>query len=308
MLRRCEHRWAVPTGPYAGDARARPLVVDLLLACHPEPAAVVTLLTSLLVLRAGRGWGAGWVAAAVLAGQCAVGWTNDYVDRDLDQAAQRLDKPLARARAAGDGPGSSRLRPTTLRTAALVALVASVPLSLASGIGFTVAHLTAIAFAMAYNLGLKSTLLSFLPYTVAFGLLPTAVALSLPGPRWPAIWAPVAGALIGAGGHFTQALPDIPADRRLGVLGLPQAIGQRASGAAAALLLLGANATVALGPGSPGPIQLAGVALVAILAAGIVTTALLDRPKLSFRLTLAAATAAVLAFLASGRSLVGAAL
>ena len=267
---------------------------------------MVTLLTSLLVLRAGRGLGVLWVAAAVLAGQLAVGWTNDYVDRNLDQAAHRHDKPLARAAAAGDGGANTRLRPTTVRTAALAALVASVPLSLASGVGFTLAHLTAIAFAMAYNAGLKSTLLSFVPYTVAFGLLPTAVALSLPGPRWPATWAPIAGALIGAGGHFTQALPDIPADRRLGVVGLPQAIGQRASGTLAAILLLGANATVALGPGSPGPIQLAGVALAAILAGGIVTAALLDRPRLSFRLTLAAATAAVLAFLASGRSLAGA--
>jgi len=267
---------------------------------------VVTLLTSLLVLRAGRGWGVVWVAAAVLAGQLSVGWSNDYVDRGLDQAAHRHDKPLARAAAASDGGANTRLRPTTVRTAALAALVASVPLSLASGVGFTLAHLTAIAFAMAYNAGLKSTLLSFVPYTVAFGLLPTAVALSLPGPRWPATWAPIAGALIGAGGHFTQALPDIPADRRLGVVGLPQAIGQRASGTLAAILLLGANATVALGPGSPGPIQLAGVALAAILAGGIVTAALLDRPRLSFRLTLAAATAAVLAFLASGRSLAGA--
>ena len=276
----------------------------LLLACHPEPTALVTLLTSLLALRAGRGLGVVWVAAAVLAGQFAVGWTNDYVDRDLDRAARRLDKPLVRAAPPGGGAVNSRLRPPTVRTAAIAALAACVPLSLASGVGFTVAHLTAVAFAMAYNAGLKSTLLSVVPYTVAFGLLPAAVALSLPSPRWPVTWAPVAGALIGAGGHFTQALPDIPADRKLGIIGLPQAIGQRASGAVAALLLLGANATVALGPGPPGAIQLAGVALAAILAAGIVAAALTDRPRLSFRLTLAAATVAVLAFLASGRSLV----
>lgn len=282
--------------------------MDLLVACHPEPTALVTVLTSLLALRAGRGSGVVWVAAAVLAGQLAVGWTNDYVDRDLDRAAHRLDKPLVRPAPSGGRAGNSRLRPATVRTAAIAALAACVPLSLASGIGFTVVHLTAIAFAMAYNAGLKSTLLSVVPYTVAFGLLPVAVALSLPTPRWPAAWAPAAGALIGAGGHFTQALPDIPADRRLGVLGLPQAIGQRASGAVAALLLLGANATVALGPGPPGAIQLAGVALAAILAAGIVAAALTNRPKLSFRLTLAAATVAVLVFLASGRSLGGAGL
>lgn len=293
----------MPTGLPPEDGPVRGRALDLLVACHPEPTALVTVLTSLLALRAGRGPGVVWVAAAVLAGQLAVGWTNDYVDRDLDRAAHRLDKPLVRPARFGGGAGYSRLRPATVRTAAIAALAACVPLSLASGVGFTVAHLTAIAFAMTYNAGLKSTLLSVVPYTVAFGLLPAAVALSLPSPRWPATWAPAAGALIGAGGHFTQALPDIPADRRLGVIGLPQAIGQRASGAVAALLLLGANATVAVGPGPPGAIQLAGVALAAILAAGIVAAALTDRPKVSFRLTLAAATVAVLAFVASGRSL-----
>jgi 4-hydroxybenzoate polyprenyltransferase len=291
------------TSPPAEGARAGRWVVDLLMASHPEPTALVTVLISLLALGAGRGWGTIWVAAAVLAGHLSVGWSNDYLDRGLDRAARRLDKPLARAAAGPAGAGGSGLRPATVRTAALGALCACLPLSLVSGIGFTAAHFTAIAFAMAYNAGLKSKLLSFVPYTVAFGLVPIAVTLSLPMSPWPPTWAIVAGALIGAGGHFTQALPDIPADRQLGVYGLPQAIGQRASAATAAILLLAANVTVALGPGRPGPIQLAGAALAAVLAAGIVAAALADRPQVSFRLTLAAATVAVLALLASGHSL-----
>ena len=291
------------TSPASEGACAGRWVVDLLLASHPEPTALVTVLISLLALGAGRGWGTIWVAAAVLAGHLSVGWSNDYLDRGLDQAARRLDKPLARPADGATGTGGSGLRPAIVRTAALAALGACLPLSLVSGIGFTAAHFTAIAFAMAYNAGLKSKLLSFVPYTVAFGLVPIAVTLSLPMSPWPPMWAIVAGALIGAGEHFTQALPDIPADRQLGIHGLPQAIGQRASGAAAAILLLAANVTVAFGPGQPGPIQLAGAALAAVLAGGIVTAALTDRPKLSFRLTLAAATLAVLAFLASGHSL-----
>ena len=277
----------------------RSTAADLLAACHPEPAALVTVLTCLLALGAGRGLGTLWLAPAVLAGQLAVGWTNDYVDRDLDLAALRTDKPLAR----GAAGGGSQLRPATLRTAALIALAACIPLSLASGPGFTAAHLTAVAFAMGYNLGLKSTLVSVIPYAVAFGILPVAVTLSLPSPRLAPAWAVVAGALIGAGGHFTQALPDIPSDRRLGIRGLPQAIGQRASGIAAALLLLGANLAVGLGPGPPGRVQIVGMALAAALTAGIAAAALAGRPKLSFRLTLAAASVAVLAFVVSGRSL-----
>ena len=291
------------TSPVSERGRASGRIRDLIVACHPEPAALVTVLAGLLALGAGRGWRTFWVAGAVLAGQLAVGWTNDYVDRNLDRATGRLDKPLARSIAAGAGTGGPGLRPSTVRTAALAALAACIPLSLISGIGFAAAHFTAIALAMAYNAGLKSTLFSAVPYTVAFGLVPVAVALSLPSPYWPPTWTIVAGSLIGAGGHFTQALPDIPSDRRLGIHGLPQAIGQRASGATAAILLLAANLTVALGPGRPGAVQLAGASLAAILAGGITAAALTGRPKLAFRLTLAAATLAVLAFLASGRSL-----
>ena len=291
------------TSPVSEGAQARRRVRDLVVTCHPEPTALVTVLTGLLALGAGRGWRTPLVASAVLAGQLAVGWTNDYVDRNLDRATGRSDKPLARSTAAGASIGGSGLSPSTVRTAALAALGACLPLSLVSGIGFAAAHFTAIGFAMAYNAGLKSKLLSVVPYTVAFGLVPVAVALSLPSPHWPPTWTIAAGALIGAGGHFTQALPDIPADRQLGIHGLPQAIGQRASGAAAAILLLAANATVTLGPGRPGPVQLAGFSLAVVLAGGITTAALTGRPRLSFRLTLAAATLAVLAFLASGRSL-----
>ena len=291
----------MPRPPVAEPVPVARRISALVIACHPEPTALVTVLTSLLALSAGRGWGTVWVTAAVLAGQLSVGWTNDYRDRDLDRAARRMDKPLART--SPSGAYDAALRPTTVRTAAIAALAACVPLSLASGIGFTAAHLTAIAFAMAYTARLKSTLLSVVPYAVAFGLLPAAVALGLPTPRWPPVWSIAAGALIGAGGHFTQALPDIPTDRTLGIHGLPQAVGQPASGALAALLLLAANATVALGPGRPGPLQLAGAALAALLAAGISIAAVMHRPKLAYRLTLAAAAVTVLAFLASGHSL-----
>jgi 4-hydroxybenzoate polyprenyltransferase len=269
----------------------------LIAACHPEPAALVTVLTSLLSLAVGRGWGVVWVTAAVAAGQLSVGWSNDYLDRDLDRVQRRPDKPLA-----GDGRGDA-LGAATVRGAAIGALVACVPLSLAAGPGFAVAHLAAVGLALAYNAGLKARPLSVLPYAIAFGLLPVAVTLGLPAPRLPAAWAVAAAALIGAGGHFTQALPDIAADRRSGIRGLPQVVGQRASGTAAALLLLAANLVVAFGPGRPGPAQLVVAALAGALTAGILGAALVDRARLAFRLTLAAAAVAVLSFLAGGRGL-----
>jgi 4-hydroxybenzoate polyprenyltransferase len=270
--------------------------VLLLAACHPEPAALVTLLTSALALAAGRGWGTLWVAAAVAAGQLAVGWSNDYLDRELDRAARRTDKPLARQATA------ATLSPTRVRTAALLALAASVPLSLAVTAGFAVAHLVAVGCALAYNARLKAGPFSVVPYAVAFGLLPVAVALGLPTPHWPPAWAVGAAVLIGAGGHFTQALPDIPADRRLGIRGLPQLIGQPASGATAAALLLAANLLVALAATRSAAVALAVLQAVVALAltAGILAATAADRTRLAFRLTLASAAVAVLAFAASG--------
>ena len=198
----------------------------LLSACHPEPAATVTLGAGVLSLGAGRGWGSLVMMAAIGSGQLAVGWSNDYLDRERDRASGRLDKPIP----------AGRIPARVVGAAAMTALVACIPLSLASGLASALTHLVALSCAFAYNAWLKTRPVSVLPYAAAFGLLPAIVTLGLPAPRWPAAWAIVAGALIGAGGHFAQVLPDIRSDRALGLRGLPQLLGERASAALTALL------------------------------------------------------------------------
>jgi 4-hydroxybenzoate polyprenyltransferase len=224
------------------------------------------------------------------AGQLAVGWSNDWLDRDQDRARARADKPL----------GRGLLRPSTVRNAAAVALAACVPLSLVSGVASALTHLAAVGSALFYNAGLKRTPLSAVPYAISFGLGPAVVTLGPPLHRWPHPWVMIAGALIGVGGHFAQVLTDIPADRQQGVRGLPQLLGQRASAIVAAMLLLAATLLEVAAPG-PGPVSLAALALAAAGAAGIVTSALAGRTNLTFRLTLGVALVAVLAFLLSGR-------
>lgn len=281
----------LPAGSPAAGSR-RPLLA-LLAASHPEPAGLVVALTALLAVGAGRGWGTVWVAAAAAAGQLAVGWSNDYLDRELDRASGRADKPLANA----------GLSPRTVRAAAIVALLAAVPLSFAVSVGFAVAHLVAVGLALAYNLALKGSPLSVVPYAVSFGLLPVAVALGLPSPHLPPAWAVATAALIGAGGHFTQALPDIPEDRRLGIAGLPQLVGQRVSALAAAALLLAAHLVIIVAAEArtaPAPITVAHAAMAAALTAGIVAAAAAGRPRAAFRLTLGSAALAVLAFVLGG--------
>jgi 4-hydroxybenzoate polyprenyltransferase len=236
--------------PHRAGGRSAALVR----ASHPEPTVAVTAVATALAVSAGRGWAAAWVAAAVLSGQLSVGWSNDWVDRDRDVRSGRRDKPVAR----GDLPLAE------VRRAALTALALCVPLSLAMGTAAGAAHLLAVAAAWGYNLRLKSTALSWAPYALAFGLVPSIVTLGLPGRPWAPWWATAAGALLGVGAHLANALPDLEDDLAEGVRGLPHRLGARASAALAALLLLGATALLALGPADTGP---AGAAVLAVAVA-----------------------------------------
>jgi len=252
---------------------------------HPEPVVAITVLAGALALTAGRGAGSAWVALAIFAGQLFVGWSNDYLDRNRDREAGRRDKPIASDAIAG----------RTVGLAAIVALVLAVPLSLASGVAAALVHLAALASAAAYNLGLKRTLLSALPYAFSFSLVPAFVTLGLARSHWPPLWVMLAAALIGVGGHFAQSRPDISSDRRQGAIGLPQLAGERASGVIAALMLALGAAVIAVGARSVIP-------LVAVLPVPLVVLA---RPAVAYRLTLVIAGLTVAAFLINGGSLAG---
>jgi 4-hydroxybenzoate polyprenyltransferase len=276
-------------------ARSRATAAAALVRCsHPEPVVAVSAILGVLALASGRGWGTAWVVLAIMAGQLFVGWSNDYLDAGLDRSRGRPDKPLANGQVSG----------TTVRTAAAAALLACVPLSLASGVAPALVHGVGLAAATLYNLGLKRTAASVLPYALAFGLLPAFVSLGLPDRHWPPLWATVAAALLGAGGHFTQTLPDIEAERASGTAaGLPHLAGPFGSALAAAGLLAAAELAVAFGPGAPGPAALAALAACLALAAGIVAAAAARKFKLAFRLTLLAAAVAGAGFALSGRAL-----
>ena len=230
----------------------------LLGACHPAPTAAVTVFATLLAAGTGRpAGGVLLVGTAVAAGQLSIGWCNDRADLGRDAAAGRGDKPLARG----------RLGPRLVGAAAGTALVLTVPLSLAAGPAAGAAHLAGVAAGWAYNLRLKATRLSWLPYAVAFGLLP-AFATVLPGGPWPPWWVTAAGGLLGCGAHFANVLPDIADDRASGVLGLPQRLGRRRAAASAAACLVSATAVLVLGP--DGPTDPAGAAVLAGAAAAAV--------------------------------------
>jgi 4-hydroxybenzoate polyprenyltransferase len=233
-------------------------------ACHPVPSAAVTTLTTVLAAAAGvRGTTLVLVAAAVLTGQLCVGWVNDLVDRDRDRAVGRRDKPLA----------SDVLSPRAVAVSATAAGTACVPLSLSLGIAAGLCHLVAVGAALGYDVGLKRTIWSWLPYAVAFALLPVVVWLVSPQDGLPPTWLVLAGALLGVGAHGANVLPDYDRDRATGVLGLPQRVDPTVLRLGTATALLGALALLILGPaGVPQPWEWialgAGCVLVLVAAAG----------------------------------------
>jgi len=269
--------------------------VALIRASHPEPAVAVTVVSGALAASSGRDFrGVVAVVAAVLAGQLSVGWCNDYVDRDRDRRSGRQDKPVA----AGEVPAR------TVGAAAVGALLLCVPLSLLSGLLPGALHVLAVLSAWSYDVRLKATVLSVLPYAVSFGLLPAFIVLGRPGAGAAPVWLVAAGALLGAGAHFANVLPDLADDLLAGVRGLPHRLGARASQALAALLLLGASVVLAVGP--PGQSGVAGYATppiaVAVLVIGL---GLARRPgsRATFRAVLVVALVDVALLLIRGPTL-----
>lgn len=251
-------------------------------AAHIGPALAVTLLAAAYAGSLAMGPGRTvLVTATVLTGQLSIGWCNDLVDVGRDQAVARTDKPLA----------TGELSPPVVRIACTLALVATVPLSFACGAVAGTVHLVCVAAGWAYNLGLKSTVLSWVPYAVAFGSLPVFVSLAEPGAGPPPPWVPVAGALLGVGAHLVNVLPDLRDDAATGVRGLPHRLGERGTRVLAVLALAAASGVLALGASAvPRPVLWLGLAAVAVLAG----VALAARGRTPFRAAIGIAAVDVL--------------
>jgi 4-hydroxybenzoate polyprenyltransferase len=199
-------------------------LTGLVRGCHPAPTAAVTVVAGLLSVSAGGSTATTVLAmVTVLSGQLSIGWSNDWLDAARD--VRRPDKPTA--------TGSAT--PADLRAASLVALTATVALSLLAVWPQGVWQLVLVASGWVYNVRLKASPLSPLPYAVGFGALPVFVLL-LAGAEvhW---WLPTCGALLGVAAHFANAAPDVEGDLAAGVRGLPQRLGAPISLVIALVLL-----------------------------------------------------------------------
>jgi 4-hydroxybenzoate polyprenyltransferase len=281
----------------SGSHPRRSLVIGLAAACHPGPTVAVTVLALVLGIAIGLPPGrVAEVGLAVLAGQLAIGWSNDWLDARRDSDVGRTDKPVA----------TGAVRVETVRTAFIVVAVLVIPLSFLLGAWAGIAHLVLVASGLSYNLGLKKTALSWLPYVVSFGLLPLVVTLADTPPQRAAWWVIGAGALLGLAAHFANVLPDLDDDRATGVRGLPHRLGRVASGLFAFGSLFVASAFVTFGGG--GPLTVAGIVGFALelVIVGVGVWLVLTKPpgRLLFQLIIASALLAVVQLALSGSTLI----
>lgn len=266
------------------------VVAGLLRAGHPGPSSVVATGAGLLAVAAGQPVGrVVAVAAAVLAGQLSIGWSNDWFDAPRDAAAGRTDKPVA--------SGAVPVRAVTV--AALLAAAVTVGLSLALGWFAGTLHLIGVAAGWLYNWPLKATAASVVPYLVGFGLLPGFVVAA--GGATPPWWLLTAGALLGAGAHFANVLSDFAEDTATGVRGLPHRMGPAASRFAAVGLLLATGVVLVFGPGRPvGATSWVVLVGSAVALVGAVLTRRWYGERLLFRVVLAVALIDVVLLITAG--------
>ena len=269
-------------------------LVALALSTHPGPSIAVSLIAVILGVGVGlEPWRLALLGCAVLANQASVGLSNDWIDADRDRAVGRTDKPVAL-----DQVSSATVRAAAFATAAL-AVVLTLPLGWAA----TAAHTIFIVSAWTYNLGLKKTVFSVLPYIVSFGILPAVVTLAALPPRLPAGWALGVGAALGIAAHLANVLPDLDDDRQTGVRGLPHRLGRRTVGYVTYAVLAVATGTAFFGvEGAALPI--APWALGINLALCVAGLAIAGRAtRWHFRLIIIAAVILVAMLLFAGRRL-----
>ena len=265
----------------------------LLLSSHPVPGLAVTAVTAVLAAAVGLDLRRIIVLTLVMAAdQLAVGWSNDAIDAERDRISGRTDKPIA----------SGRIARRSVAIAAVVAGVCAFAGAFVLGPVAGAWHAVFLISALAYNAGLKRTLLSVIPYMVSFGLLAVLVAASADPVRIAAPFAIGAGALLGVAAHFANVLPDLDDDERTGVRGLPHRLGARRTGVVAFAALLAAAALVVGGA----PILGTAIALVVVgllAAVGVVLVVRRSFGRILFVLILVSALALVVGLSFAGSAI-----
>ena len=140
-------------------------------------------------------------------------------DREADRRLQP-DKPLAR------GLVAPKLLPPLTAAALAADAIMTAALLGASPLGVLI---VGTACGLAYDVGLKDTRFSAVPYIVGFAMLPLFVWVSLDIFRGAFLWLYGVGPPLVLGVHLANSLPDVVVDRLAGRGGLAVRLGRRRS-------------------------------------------------------------------------------
>jgi protoheme IX farnesyltransferase len=264
---------------------------SLIFMAHPGPSVLVTVvLVAIAGLAEHRVPDATRIAqliGAMLPVQLCIGVINDVVDIRAD-ALTKPYKPLVRGVV-------SRSRATSVGVVlGVVGLAVAATINLAT-LGFDA---LALGAGLAYDLGLRRTPLSWVPWWAGMAVLPLegyASAGSIPTQLL--LLVPLS-ALVAVGLHFANALPDIDGDRRAGRRSLPVIAGDRVAQWAgpASVAVAGVLAVVFAEPlGQAGFVFFAGVA---VLAVGVIAVMITRSPR-PFPILAVATAAFAITWLAS---------
>ena len=204
------------------------MLKGLLKAAHFGPTLIVTAISFAFGVHYWWEGPAFVIAFGVFTGQLVVGWSNDLYDLADDLKHQRSKKPLVA------GLITKQSLQKWLRFMVPFSFVANLlgPLGIKGGL----VYMLGIACGVAYNFYFKFSILSPLPYAIAFAALPSSVAISKD--INPPMWMLLGGALFGMAAHFINVLKDMDQDQASGIKGLPQRLGNVKSTVAAILLIL----------------------------------------------------------------------
>jgi 4-hydroxybenzoate polyprenyltransferase len=250
---------------------ARWTVVELL---HPIPSLLTTLAATGFAWIFGVGprdrrfW---WIAAIMLLVQFSISALNEWADADLDRRGGR-QRPIP----LGLIPRGAALN------LAVVFAVGAFLLCVLAGLGPFALLLVGIGTACgwAYDLWLKPTPLSFLPFAIAFPLVPFWIGVLAGRPLTSLLILFLGGSPLATAIHLADAIPDRDRDRAAGLRTLAVALGKPAAEmATAGLLLIGTLVSIVflIRRGQP---SIATLPLVTLIAS-VVVVGLSSRTKQS---------------------------
>jgi 4-hydroxybenzoate polyprenyltransferase len=235
------------------------LLTGVVRLVHPFPSILDGIVSAAFaVVAGGTPVTAVGLGLAMVLLQAGIGATNDVVDAPRD-AGHKPGKPI---------PAGLVSTPTAVRVAVL-AFGAGVGLALTTGgLAGGVLALLVIAIGLGYDLRLKGTAWSWLPFAVGIPILPVFGWLGAAGvlPREFLILVPAAVAA-GAALAIANALVDVERDRAAGSGSIALTLGPATAWLVHVILLVGVGITAA---GSVGPLGGPAAAGIAVAVAAII--------------------------------------